>query len=76
MAARVVWLVATGQALPEQVLGLTFTRKAAQQLGSRPDLDCALPWLGRRLKGEDLPTLARFCQGSGHATGLFQRVSE
>src|SRR5918997_3759459 len=35
MAARVVWLVATGRALPEQVLGLTFTRKAAQQLGSR-----------------------------------------
>ena len=29
MAARVVWLVATGQVLPEQVLGLTFTRKAA-----------------------------------------------
>ena len=35
MAARVVWLVATGQVLPEQVLGLTFTRKAAQQLGVR-----------------------------------------
>ena len=35
MAARVVWLVATGQVLPEQVLGLTFTRKAAQQLGQR-----------------------------------------
>jgi len=35
MAARVVWLVATGQVLPEQVLGLTFTRKAAQQLGAR-----------------------------------------
>ena len=47
-----------------------------QQLGSRPDLDCALPWLGRRLKGEDLPTLARFCQGSGHATGQIQRSSE
>lgn len=35
MAARVVWLVATGAVLPEQVLGLTFTRKAAQQLGQR-----------------------------------------
>ncbi|MEU6697900.1 ATP-dependent DNA helicase [Pseudonocardia sp. NPDC046786] len=35
MAARVVWLVATGRVLPEQVLGLTFTRKAAQQLGTR-----------------------------------------
>src|SRR3712207_7903695 len=35
MAARVVWLVATGQVLPEEVLGLTFTRKAAQQLGAR-----------------------------------------
>jgi DNA helicase-2/ATP-dependent DNA helicase PcrA len=35
MAARVVWLVATGQVRPEQVLGLTFTRKAAQQLGTR-----------------------------------------
>ena len=29
MAARVVWLVANGFAKPEQVLGLTFTRKAA-----------------------------------------------
>src|SRR3954468_23776146 len=35
MAARVVWLVATGQVLPEQGLGPTFTRKAAQQLGAR-----------------------------------------
>lgn len=26
MAARVVWLVANGLVLPEQVLGLTFTR--------------------------------------------------
>lgn len=32
MAARVVWLVANGYAHPHEVLGLTFTRKAAGQL--------------------------------------------
>ncbi|MGH3677086.1 MAG: ATP-dependent helicase, partial [Mycobacterium sp.] len=32
MAARVVWLVANGYAQPGEVLGLTFTRKAAGQL--------------------------------------------
>ncbi|MCW2513776.1 MAG: helicase, superfamily [Mycobacterium sp.] len=32
MAARVVWLVANGHARPGEVLGLTFTRKAAGQL--------------------------------------------
>ncbi|KAA0080291.1 ATP-dependent helicase [Mycolicibacterium sp. P9-64] len=32
MAARVVWLVANGYARPNEVLGLTFTRKAAGQL--------------------------------------------
>ncbi|WP_236695324.1 ATP-dependent helicase, partial [Mycolicibacterium chubuense] len=32
MAARVVWLVANGFARPGEVLGLTFTRKAAGQL--------------------------------------------
>ncbi|MCX5044594.1 ATP-dependent helicase [Aldersonia sp. NBC_00410] len=35
MAARVVWMVANGFVEPDQVLGLTFTRKAAQQLGVR-----------------------------------------
>ncbi|WP_018296163.1 ATP-dependent helicase [Corynebacterium lubricantis] len=35
MASRVVWLVANGYARPEEVLGLTFTRKAAQELGRR-----------------------------------------
>ncbi len=35
MAARVVWLVANGIVPPERILGLTFTRKAARQLGER-----------------------------------------
>ena len=42
MAARVVWLVANGLVDPDQVLGLTFTRKAAGELSER---------VRRRLRG-------------------------
>ena len=48
MAARVVWLVANGLVTPDQVLGLTFTRKAARQLADRVRARL------RRLAGSDL----------------------
>ncbi|QHC66149.1 UvrD-helicase domain-containing protein [Rathayibacter sp. VKM Ac-2759] len=35
MANRVLWLLANGLAAPSDVLGLTFTRKAAAELGER-----------------------------------------
>jgi ATP-dependent DNA helicase UvrD/PcrA len=35
MAARVVWLVASGLVAPHEVLGLTFTTKATHELAGR-----------------------------------------
>ena len=45
MAARVLWLVANGHVKPDEVLGLTFTRKASIELASR--LSSKLSGLGR-----------------------------
>ena len=41
MAQRVLWLVANGHAMPDEVLGLTFTRKAARELAERLDKELA-----------------------------------
>jgi len=55
MAARVVWLVVTGQVSPAAVLGLTFTNKAAAELSSRIRgalAAAAVAPAGRRLRGD------------------------
>ncbi|GAB4084191.1 ATP-dependent DNA helicase [Myceligenerans cantabricum] len=56
MAARVVWLIANRLVSPEEVLGLTFTRKAAGELSQR--VQTRLAQLSRALgeeSGEALP---------------------
>jgi DNA helicase-2/ATP-dependent DNA helicase PcrA len=50
MADRVVWLVANGWVRPEEVLGVTFTRKAAGELAGR--IRAKLATL-QRIAGED-----------------------
>ncbi|MEU4222122.1 UvrD-helicase domain-containing protein [Actinoplanes sp. NPDC026623] len=62
MASRVVWLVANGYAHPDEILGLTFTRKAAGELAHR--VRTRLGQLVRRLGRLDAlagePTVATY----------------
>ena len=55
MAARVVFLVATGQVRADQVLGLTFTTKAAAELRARVRDALAAAGLDRGDAGSDDP---------------------
>ncbi|HSS25758.1 MAG TPA: ATP-dependent DNA helicase [Mycobacterium sp.] len=64
MAARVVWLVANGYAEPGQVLGLTFTRKAAGQLLRRVRSRLA------RLAGIGSPASGWLPQGAGSPAAI------
>lgn len=74
MAVRVLWLVANGFARPEQVLGLTFTRKAAAELSKRI-YDSLLQLRDSDLWPEDLeydfspPTISTY---NAYANGLFR----
>jgi DNA helicase-2/ATP-dependent DNA helicase PcrA len=64
MAARVLWLVANGFVAPGEILGLTFTRKAAGELAER--IRVRLDELARQglIPGEldpfDVPTVATY----------------
>ncbi|MGA5301900.1 UvrD-helicase domain-containing protein [Nucisporomicrobium flavum] len=62
MASRVVWLVANGYAHPDEILGLTFTRKAAGELAHR--VRTRLGQLVRRLGQQEAlagePTVATY----------------
>ena len=69
MAARVVWLVANDLVHPEEVLGLTFTRKAAGELSERlsarlSTLREAGIWTPRSEQGaavlDDVPTVSTY----------------
>ncbi|MDQ4084476.1 MAG: ATP-dependent helicase, partial [Actinomycetota bacterium] len=55
MAARVVWLVGSGQVRADQVLGLTFTNKAAAELGQRVREALAKAGLGRATRCDPAP---------------------
>jgi DNA helicase-2/ATP-dependent DNA helicase PcrA len=62
MASRVLWLVANGYAHPAEILGLTFTRKAAGELAHR--VRTRLGQLGHRLGRDEAlagePTISTY----------------
>ena len=69
MAARVVWLVANGYAAPAEVLGLTFTRKAAGQLLRRVRARLARlagAGLCPELRADDPPTISTYHAFAGN----------
>ena len=74
MSVRVLWLVANGFARPEQILGLTFTRKAAAELSKRI-FESLLKLRDSALWPEDLeydfspPNISTY---NAYANGLFR----
>lgn len=75
MAARVVWLVANGLVRRDQVLGLTFTRKAAGELAER--IQRRLARLAEFEKVGLLPHLSRLHEaGRLEPFAAFERAGE
>ena len=74
MSVRVLWLVANEFARPEQILGLTFTRKAASELSKRI-FESLLKLRDSELWPQDLeydfvaPTISTY---NSYANGLFR----
>ena len=74
MSVRVLWLVANGFARPDQILGLTFTRKAAAELSKRI-YESLLKLRDSELWPEDLeydfapPNISTY---NAYANGLFR----
>jgi DNA helicase-2/ATP-dependent DNA helicase PcrA len=69
MAARVVWLVGTGAVRRDQVLGLTFTRKATAELTTRIRAALAKAGIGGEAD-EYIATYDSFAQGLVQEHGL------
>ncbi|MEZ3159742.1 ATP-dependent DNA helicase [Microbacterium sp. BWT-B31] len=72
MAGRVVWLVANGHVRRDEVLGLTFTRKAAGELAER--IDARLARIDEYARRGLLPHLAALAD-AGDLAALWERVS-
>jgi DNA helicase-2/ATP-dependent DNA helicase PcrA len=67
MASRVVWLIANGIVQPRQVLGLTFTRKAARELAER--IGGRLRTLESAMRAEGLALPPGLGRGTGRSAG-------
>ncbi|WCC79106.1 ATP-dependent DNA helicase [Cutibacterium equinum] len=63
MGARVLWLVATGRVRPEEILGLTFTNKAASELSGR--IEENLTSAGLLTPEQPRPTVATYDSFAG-----------
>jgi len=62
MSLRIVWLVANGLVAPEEILGLTFTRKAAGELAERVNRQLRRWWgaKGQAVTAAAGPTVATY----------------